>query len=157
MKHMKKEYNYEEMLEKTKKFYDSINVKIPDEKIEDALASLTMPMYAKEFNDKNANKKINDHRALATLGDAICGSLLLTKKYQYYSTPKELTFVKKLLKNENLNEKGKQLLKDNLFYSNNDLKEGNKKSYATAFEAVIGFLSLIDIKTAKKVFDDYLC
>ncbi len=45
---------------------------------------------------------------------------------------------------------GKLLLKEHLFAKNNDLKDTNTKSYATAFEAVIGFLSLLDKKTFNK-------
>lgn len=150
-------YSFEEMEEKTRKFYNHLGcAEISEELLRDAIASLTMPQYAKIFNDKNKNMKINDHRALATLGDAICGSLLLTKKYNYDSKPKELTFVKKLLTNENLNVKGKELLNDNLFHLNNDLKENNKKSYATAFEAVIGFLSIVNIDLTKSVFENFI-
>ena len=153
---MKREYSYEEMTIKTKDFYALLGCKvISDNLMRDAITSLTMPQYAYIYNSKN-NAEINDHRALATLGDAVCGSLLLTNKYHYNSTPEELTFVKESLTNDNLKTKGKQLLKDNLFYSNNDLDEKNRKSYATAFEAVIGFLSLIDINLAKKVFYDYI-
>ena len=154
---MKQGYSYEEMKDNARKFYALLGCEEIDENLlKDAIASLTMPQYAHIFNSRNKDSNINDHRALATLGDAICGSLLLTKKYRYDSTPKKLTFVKKMLTNDNLNEKGKQLLHDHLFCANNDLKKINKKAYATAFEAVIGFLSLIDINLAKTVFDKYI-
>lgn len=150
-------YSYEEMKIMTKDFYNHLGLEmISDKFINDAIASLTMPQYADIFGKNYKDIKIKDHRALATLGDAVCGSLLLARKYNYDSTPKDLTFEKEKLTNENLNEKGKQLLKENLFSANNDLDEKNTKSYATAFEAVIGFLSLVDLKFAKEVFEKYV-
>lgn len=68
-------------------------------------------------------------------------------KYKISSTEEELTDEKKALANKNLNIIGEKLLKDKLFATNSDLTNSNpnknKKSYATAFEAVIGFISLI--------------
>ncbi len=39
---------------------------------------------------------------------------------------------------------------------NNDLKEENKKSYATAFEAVIGFIGILDTNKVYEILDKYL-
>ena len=39
---------------------------------------------------------------------------------------------------------------------NNDLKEGNKKSYATAFEAVIGFICIINKNKVDEILNKYL-
>lgn len=39
---------------------------------------------------------------------------------------------------------------------NNDLKEGNKKSYATAFKAVIGFISIINKNKVDKILNKNL-
>lgn len=102
--------------------------------------SLTMPEYAKEYNDKH-NEKIKDHRALSSVGDAICGAYIMLKEYNIDITSEELTDKKKIVTNEHLNIIGENLLSNKLFAINNDLKEGNKKSYATAFEAVIGFIN----------------
>lgn len=62
---------YDEMVEKTREFYDELQIDIPDKYVDLAVRSLTMPQYAKEFNDK-FHKEIGDHRALATVGDALC-------------------------------------------------------------------------------------
>lgn len=142
---------YEKMVNKTLDFYKSLGIKnIPEKRIKDAVTSLTMPQYTKEYNDNN-KEIIKDHRALATLGDAVCGALLLKEKYNYNVTSEYLTNEKKLLENDNLNNVGRELLNDNLFWRNNDLDDINRKSYATAFEAVIGFISLIDIRKAEKL------
>ena len=143
------------MVEKTKDFYKSIEVKIPEDKIELAVASLTMPQYAETFKNETG-KSIIDHRGIATVGDAICGALLMMKEYQFGATMKKMTDEKKSLANASLYSPGKQLLEGVLFSANNDLDPINKKSYATAFEAVIGFLSFIDLNTAKKIFDQYI-
>lgn len=52
------------------------------------------------------------------------------------------------MQNKELNIVGEQVLKDVLFARNNDLISNNdnenKKAYATAFEAIIGFIVLLD-------------
>ncbi len=104
-----------------------------------------MPEYAKNYNDVN-QIKIKDHSSLATVGDAFCNAYQMLNEYTSFLTKEELTNKKSPFSNENLNEVGKLLLKEHLFAKNNDLKDTNTKSYATAFEAVIGFLSLLDKK-----------
>lgn len=64
---------YDEMVEKTREFYDELQIDISDKYVDLAVRSLTMPQYAKEFNDK-FHKEIGDHRALATVGDVICAA-----------------------------------------------------------------------------------
>ena len=51
---------YDEMVEKTREFYDELQIDIPDKYVDLAVRSLTMPQYAKEFNDK-FHKEIGDH------------------------------------------------------------------------------------------------
>lgn len=143
---------YEKMVEETKYFYKSFGIEnIPKERIKDAVASITLPNYAKEHNDKFHND-LNDHRALATVGDAVCTKILMIEKYHYDSTAERLTEEKDFVTNNNLNKIGERLLKDKLFSRNNDLDDNNTKSYATAFEAVIGFIAIIDINKADEIF-----
>ena len=40
---------YDEMIEKTREFYDELQIDIPDKYVYLAVRSLTMPQYAKEF------------------------------------------------------------------------------------------------------------
>lgn len=144
----------EEMIKLTIEFYNSLGIKISKEDEMMAVQSLTMPDYAKEYNDKHNEKK--DHRALSTVGDAICGEYIMLKEYDMDITSKELTDKKKIATNEHLNIIGKNLLSNKLFAMNNDLKEGNKKSYATAFEAVIGFISIINKNKVDEILNKYL-
>ena len=111
---------------------------------------------AKEYNDKNKQNTINDHRALATVGDAICGSYVMLKEYKSNITSEELSNKKSIVKNENLNNIGKNLLQNKLFAVNNDLTEKNIKSYATAFEAVIGFSGILDKNKVNSILDKSL-
>ena len=139
---------YEEMRERAFEFYDDLQINIPKIYVDLAVRSLTMPQYAKEYNDSN-NHPIGDHRALATVGDAVCGAFLMLDRYTDEKTKKELTAEKKVVTNEHLNLVGEKILKDWLFASNNDLESNNeahpnKTAYATAFEAVIGFIALLD-------------
>ena len=140
-------YTLKEMKEKSLEFYKGLNVETSQENILLAVRSLTMPQYAKEYNDSN-NHPIGDHRALATVGDAVCGAFLMLDRYTDEKTKKELTAEKKVVTNEHLNLVGEKILKDRLFAKNNDLEskseKKNKKAYATAFEAVIGFIALLD-------------
>lgn len=138
---------YEEMRERAFEFYDDLQINIPKIYVDLAVRSLTMPQYAKEYQDKY-NQYIGDHRALATVGDAVCGAFLMLDRYTDEKTKKELTAEKKVVTNEHLNLVGEKILKDRLFAKNNDLEskseKKNKKAYATAFEAVIGFIALLD-------------
>lgn len=155
---------YEEMSEKASRFYEGLQIKIPEQYVDLAVRSLTMPQYANEFNVSN-NHPIGDHRALATVGDAVCGAFLMLDRYTDEKTKKELTAEKKVVTNEHLNLVGEKILKDRLFASNNDLESNNddhpnKKAYATAFEAVIGFISLLDkdqnTKNADRILKEQL-
>lgn len=139
---------YEEMSEKASRFYEDLQIKIPEQYVDLAVRSLTMPQYAKEYKDKY-NLNIGDHRALATVGDAVCGAFVMLEEYTEAMTSNDLNDSKARLQNEKLNLVGERMLKGVLFASNNDLESNNedhpnKKAYATAFEAVIGFIALLD-------------
>ena len=141
-------YTLKEMNEKSLNFYKGLNVEISQENIPLAVRSLAMPQYAKEYQDKY-NQCIGDHRALATVGDAVCEAFVMLNEYNDDLTSDDLDKKKEGLQNEKLNFVGEQMLKGVLFASNNDLKSNNedhpnKKAYATAFEAVIGFIALLD-------------
>ena len=134
---------YEEMSERAFWFYDDLQINIQKKYADLAVRSLTMPQYAKEYQDKY-NQYIGDHRALATVGDAVCEAFVMLKEYNDALTADDLDKKKESLQNEKLNFVG-----DVLFASNNDLESNNeahpnKKAYATAFEAVIGFIALLD-------------
>lgn len=151
------------MVEKTREFYDELQIDIPDKYVDLAVRSLTMPQYAKEFNDK-FHKEIGDHRALATVGDALCEAYTMLKFYEDSLTADDLNTKKEVLQNKELNIVGEQVLKNVLFARNNDLSSNNenenKKAYATAIEAVIGFISIIDKKcvfeTIDRIWDKYV-
>ena len=141
---------YEEMSERAFEFYDYLQINIPKKYVALAVRSLTMPQYAKEYQDKY-NQYIGDHRALATVGDAVCEAFVMLKEYNDALTSDDLDKKKECLQNEGLNLAGEKMLNGVLFASNNDLKSNNadhpnKKAYATAFEAVIGFIALLDKK-----------
>ena len=139
---------YEEMSERAFEFYDYLQINIPKKYVALAVRSLTMQQYAKEYKDKY-NQYIGDHRALATVGDAVCKAFVMLKEYNDALTSDDLDKKKECLQNEGLNLAGEKMLNGVLFASNNDLKSNNadhpnKKAYATAFEAVIGFIALLD-------------
>lgn len=148
-------YTYDDMMERTKKFYSSLGLeKISVDMMPDAIASLIMPCYANEFR-QHFGKKITDHRGIATLGDVACAFLRMKNKYHHGCKMDEMTHYKDPLMNINLNKSGEKLI-DGLFSSNNDLSEANNKTRATAFEAIIGFLSLIDLEKANEIFKMYV-
>ena len=163
---MKKDLKeYDEMIKITREFYNSLNIEISNDHIDEAVISLTMPKYFEEFNKKKSNIKNNillknHHGALSTVGDAVCEAYWMKEKYKISSTQEELTDEKKALTNKHLNIIGEKLLKDKLFATNSDLTNSNpnknKKSYATAFEAVIGFISLIRPDEVSKILDENL-
>ncbi len=149
---------YKELVKKTKEFYKKLEITLcdNDEKLINlAITSLTMPEFAKEYNDVHT-EKIYDHRSLATVGDSICTALLMMKEFSIELSMGEMTEKKDALQNKSLNSIGEKLLKGHLFARNNDLNNQNGKSYATAFEAVIGFLSFLDLKSAKKIFNEQI-
>ena len=49
---------YEEMREKTSRFYEGLQIKIPEQYVDLAVRSLTMPQYAKEYQDKYGDRVI---------------------------------------------------------------------------------------------------
>ena len=55
---------YEEMRERAFEFYDDLQINIPKIYVDLAVRSLTMPQYAKEYQDKYGDT-IGDHTALA--------------------------------------------------------------------------------------------
>lgn len=67
----------------------------------------------------------------------------------------DLTKKKEVLQNKELNIVGERLLKVVLFTQNKDLISNNayenKRAYATAIEAAIGFMSIIDKKAYLKI------
>ena len=149
---------YKELVDKTKEFYKKLEITIcdKDEKLINlAITSLIMPEFAKEYNDIHT-EKIYDHRGLATVGDSICNALLMMKEFAIDLSMGEITKKKTILQNDCLNSIGEKLLKGHLFARNNDLNNQNGKSYATAFEAVIGFLAFFDLKQAEKIFDEHI-
>lgn len=155
---------FKEMQEKSIQFYKLLNIDILQKDIILAVRSLTMPQYAKEYKDKY-NLNIGDHRALATVGDAVCGAFVMLEEYTEAMTSNDLNDSKARLQNEKLNLVGERMLKGVLFASNNDLESNNedhpnKKAYATAFEAVIGFIALMDkdqnTKNADRILKEQL-
>ncbi len=160
-------YIYQEMINKTVNFYKKkLGIEVPDKFIDLAVTSLTIPQYAKEYNDIHEDK-LSDHRSLATAMDAVCEAYLMINKFNEDSTSEKLTKEKILLENERFNEIDKVLLKDNLFSSNNDLDSNNdhenRKAYATAFEAVIGFIAIMnkdyykqELKDLNRILSRYL-
>lgn len=78
---------YEEMRERAFEFYVDLQINIPKIYVDLAVRSLTMPQYAKEYQDKY-NQYIGDHRALATVGDAVCGAFLMLDRYTDEKTKK---------------------------------------------------------------------
>lgn len=157
-------YMFKEMQEKSIQFYKLLNIDILQKDIILAVRSLTMPQYAKEYKDKY-NLNIGDHRALATVGDAVCGAFVMLEEYTEAMTSNDLNDSKARLQNEKLNLVGERMLKGVLFASNNDLESNNedhpnKKAYATAFEAIIGFIALLDkdqkTNNADRILKEYL-
>lgn len=155
---------FKEMQEKSIQFYKLLNIDILQKDIILAVRSLTMPQYAKEYKDKY-NLNIGDHRALATVGDAVCGAFVMLEEYTEAMTSNDLNDSKARLQNEKLNLVGERMLKGVLFASNNDLESNNedhpnKKAYATAFEAIIGFIALLDkdqkTNNADRILKEYL-
>lgn len=143
----------DEIINRAIAFYDSLNIKVPTDKNRLAARSLILPQYANEYKQK-FNDEIGDNSALATVGDAVCGAYLMLKEYNDSATKEFLTNKKDILTNDSLNERGKTLLQDVLFERNNDLD--GEKVYATSFEAIIGFTSLLDLEKAKKLLDKFL-
>lgn len=150
---------FNEMKQITVDFYKTIGIDdIPEKYLHLAVMSLTMPEYSKEYKD-HFKDEIGNHSALATVGDSVCEAFLMLNSYpcdSYNITAEKMSGKKSSLTNVNLNKIGEELLKDHLFYRNNDLKDGNIKSYATAFEAVIGFIALLDMYTNKNRIVEFL-
>jgi len=108
---------------------------------EKIIEAVTFPQFAEVY--KNKLSRIHDHRALATLGDALLSAVIVNQFYSPTSTKKTLTKEKeRLANNERLQKIGKQWFeaKDLLFWCNNDLE--SNICYATLVEAIIGALLL---------------
>ena len=57
---MKKDLlEYSEMVTRTIYFYKSLDIVIPEERLEEAVISLTMPKYYDEFNNNRKNRRNN--------------------------------------------------------------------------------------------------
>ncbi len=158
---------YSEMVTRTIAFYNSLDITIPEERLEEAVISLSMPKYYEEFNANRKNRVnnislMNHHGALSTVGDAVCQNYLMNKKYSLTISQEKLTAEKEALTNKNLNIIGKKLLEGIVFATDSDLINSNpndnenKKAYASAFEAVIGFISLIRPDDVSRILDEYL-
>ena len=102
---------------------------------------------------------------MATVGDAVCEAFVMLKEYNDDLTSDDLDKKKESLQNEKLNFVGERMLKGVLFARNNDLESNNeahpnKTAYATAFEAVIGFIALLDkdqnTNNADRIFKEQL-
>ena len=151
--------SYDEMTAITVDFYKTLNIDIPSEFIKEAVQSLTMASYAKEYNESSINNgdSIKGHKALTTVGDAVCGAFLMVAKYKPGATQEIMHNYKSNLTNESLNPVGKELIMSRVFARNTDIKEGNTKDYADVFEAVIGFISVyIGIEKAFEVLKEHL-
>lgn len=129
---------YDEMIEKTREFYDELQIDIPDKYVDLAVRSLTMPQYSKEFNDK-FHKEIGDHRALATVGDAL-SALLIEGRNNQISIHKN--FENKMQEIRNFETENKDTL--------HNLKAARDKLYA--------HIDLDWQKYAKSItFDEFEC
>lgn len=136
-----------EMKEKARAFYSGLGFALTDDNIDLAVQSLTMPCYANEFHAKYG-VEIQNHASLATVGDAYWTAYILFITFTPQSSKSDLTNLKQVIAtNIYMDRLAKEWLKPFLFASNNDLTQndketGNAKGYATALEAVIGFLFL---------------
>lgn len=149
-------FSFDEMKEKTRTFYHDLGCDLTEDTLDLAVQSLTMPCYANEFYQRYG-KKILNHSALATVGDAYWGAYILAVAFEPNSKKGDLTnnYKQTIGTNEQMNPLAEKRLSPFLFAINNDLKDNNSngqnnKGYATALEAVIGFLFL---KFPEKVFD----
>lgn len=149
-------FSFDEMKEKTRTFYQDLGCDLTEDTLDLAVQSLTMPCYANEFAQK-FGEKIPNHSALATVGDAYWGAYILAIAFEPNSKKGDLTKNCKqtIGTNKQMNPLAEKWLSPFLFATNNDLIDNNsngqnKKGYATALEAVIGFLFL---KFPEKVFD----
>lgn len=153
---MKEMLDYQEMERRTVDFYKSVGIDLNKEDFRLAIRSLTMPQYAGCYKDKNNGAEIGDHRALSTVGDAFIGAFIMRQSYTDDSTQESLTLEKGKAENGELNIIGKELLEGKLFEYNNDLDDKNLKSYATAFESVVGFIGLKYETKLKQFLKDWL-
>lgn len=153
----------ETMKEKTKKFYQDLGCDLDEKDEKDlnlAVQSLTMPCYANEFNQSHEVQLYNNF-SLATVGDAYWGAFIVARKFTPDSTKGELSneIKQKIGSNQEMNRLAEKLLKDHLFAENNDLTINdsdapNTKGYATALEAVVGFLFLVYPEKVSSILED---
>lgn len=139
---------YSQMEERARSFYATLGVTLTKRDLPLAIQSLAMPEYTKIYNDANRTCPIHDNDSLATVGDAVFYVYVLELCFTPRSSEGFLTDKKaKYCANETMNVYGEEWLRDWLFATHTDLyEEGrelpNRKGYATAFEAVVGFLYL---------------
>jgi 23S rRNA maturation mini-RNase III len=155
--------SYEDMKKNTIRFYNDVfQINTEGNNHELAIQSLVMPEYMKEFNESKMKPetRIYNNGSLATLGDTVISTFLMNRYFKKEITPEHLSEYKRMATNKELNQLGQKVLISILFYRNNDLyyeeSEGdltqNRKGYASAFEAVVGFL----YKCSREKCDNFL-
>ena len=141
-------YTYKEMEERTRAFYSTLGITLSRRDLPLAIQSLSMPRYTRRYNEATPSAPLHDNDSLATLGDSVFYVYVLTLCFSSRITERFLTDKKiKYCSNDTMKVYGEDWLADWLFATHKDLyEEGsnqtNKKGYATAFEAVVGFLYL---------------
>jgi len=97
--------SYDEMQERTKQYYAGLGIELNDDNLSLGVQSLTMPSYANEYNQTHL-EKINDHRSLATLGDACWGVFILVTAFSPTVTKGQLSndIKNKVCSNEEMNK-----------------------------------------------------
>ena len=155
--------SYEDMKKNTIRFYNDVfHIDTEGNNYELAIQSLVMPEYMKEFNESKMKPetRIYNNGSLATLGDTVISTFLMDRYFRKEITSEQLSEYKKMATNKELNRLGEKYLESILFCRNYDLyyeeSEGdliqNRKGYASAFEAVIGFI----YKFSKDKCDNFL-
>lgn len=141
-------YTYEEMEARARSFYGTLGLRLTSRDLPLAIQSLAMPAYTKEYNERNPSRPIHDNDSLATLGDSVFYVYVLRLCFSPRVSEGFLTDKKaKYCSNDTMKIYGEDWLRDALFARHRDLyEEGstlpNRKGFATAFEAVVGFLYL---------------
>lgn len=138
--------DYPSMEAQAKMFYqERVGITLDNEELTRlAVQSITLPGYMKEFNDYYETE-IYSLEGLATVGDAALADYLMKAHFKPHLTKAELTQLKEKLTNEELASLGEELFGDFLFSRNTDLNKNKQcyvRAYATALEAVFGFLTL---------------
>ena len=166
---------FEEMKKQARAFYGSLGCSVWEKDIVLAVQSLTLPNYARKFNNnkefsQNGKRVIYCNSSLATVGDAFIDTYILRRVFSAEKSAKELSDILHgsnvngkpgLSTNGTMNAFGEELLGGHL-YSVNDIPVGDEKcnekkakAYATSFEAVLGFLCLIDYDAALRQLERF--